>query len=133
LNKHVFNEITHFAQPKVQHHPNSNFSFDEYHNLFRQFLQNHLNQHRRPEEIAALHSRANAWFAENDIIVDSIKHLLAVFQGEEHRAVPDAIDDESPSPPHPVPQALVETLTNRELDVNKRREAVEKAKNIGIL
>jgi hypothetical protein len=29
LNKHVFSEITHFAQPKVQHHPNSNFSFDE--------------------------------------------------------------------------------------------------------
>jgi ATP/maltotriose-dependent transcriptional regulator MalT/ActR/RegA family two-component response regulator len=141
-----------------------------YHNLFRQFLQNHLNQHWRPEEIAALHSRANAWFAENDIIVDSIKHPLPVFQGEEHRTVPDATDDESPSPPQSVPQALVETLTNRELDVlellaqrlsnneiadklfistttvkghlqniygkldvNKRREAVEKAKNIGIL
>jgi hypothetical protein len=29
LNKNVFNEITHFDQPKVQHHPNSNFSFDE--------------------------------------------------------------------------------------------------------
>jgi len=29
LNKHDFNEITHFAQPKVQYHPNSNRSFDK--------------------------------------------------------------------------------------------------------
>ena len=29
LNKHVFNEITHFSQPKVQYHPNSNRSFDK--------------------------------------------------------------------------------------------------------
>jgi LuxR family maltose regulon positive regulatory protein len=129
-----------------------------YHHLFRQLLQNQLNRQWRPEEIAALHSRANAWFAENDITDDSIK-----------KAVPDATDDESPSPPHPVPQPLLEPLTNREfdvlellvqrlsnkeiadklfisaatvkghlqniygkLDVSKRREAIEKAKQIGI-
>jgi LuxR family maltose regulon positive regulatory protein len=45
-----------------------------YHHLFRQLLQDQLNRHWRPEEIAALHSRANAWLAENDIIDDTIKH-----------------------------------------------------------
>jgi hypothetical protein len=29
LNNHDFNEITHFAQPKVQYHPKSNRSFDK--------------------------------------------------------------------------------------------------------
>jgi LuxR family maltose regulon positive regulatory protein len=141
-----------------------------YHHLFRQLLQNQLNRHWRPEEIATLHSRANAWFAENDITDDSIKHSLAALQGEEHRAVPDVTDDESPSPHHPTPQPSLEPLTNRELDVlellvqrlsnkeiadklfisaatvkghlrniygkldvSKRREAIEKAKKIGIL
>jgi LuxR family maltose regulon positive regulatory protein len=31
--------------------------------------------------------------------------------------VPDAIDDKSASPRHPASQALVDPLTNRELDV----------------
>jgi LuxR family maltose regulon positive regulatory protein len=93
-----------------------------YHHLFQQLLQDQLNQHWPPEEIAALHSRANAWFAENDIIDDAIKHALAAFSDNEHRTVSDATDDENPSPhppisPSPSSQPLVEPLTNRELDV----------------
>jgi len=154
-----------------------------YHPLFQQLMQEHLNRHWRPEEIAALHSRANAWFAENGISEDTKKHPPVAFRGGEHRTVPEATDGESQSP-HPLPsespplsvpsssspQPLVEPLTTRELDVldllaqrlsnkeiaeklfistvtvkghlqsiygklnvKKRREAVEKAKKVGIL
>ena len=93
-----------------------------YHHLFHQLLQDQLNQGWRPEEIAALHSRANAWFAENDTIDDAKNHTLAAFSDDEHRTVPDATDDEGPSPQQPMrpstpSQALVEPLTNREIDV----------------
>jgi ATP/maltotriose-dependent transcriptional regulator MalT/ActR/RegA family two-component response regulator len=154
-----------------------------YHHMFRRLLHDRLNRYCRPEEIAALHSRAKAWFAENDISDDAKKHIPAAFKEGEHRTVPEATDDESPSPypplsespslstsPFPSPQALVDSLTNREMDilellqqrlgnkeiaeklfistatvkghlqniygklnVSKRREAVEKAKKIGIL
>jgi LuxR family maltose regulon positive regulatory protein len=154
-----------------------------YHHMFRRLLHDRLNRYCRPEEITALHSRAKAWFAENDIIEDTKKHPPVAFRDGEHRTVPEATDGESPSPhpllsespslstsPFPSPQALVDSLTNREMDilellqqrlgnkeiaeklfistatvkghlqniygklnVSKRREAVEKAKKIGIL
>jgi ATP/maltotriose-dependent transcriptional regulator MalT len=173
-----------------------------YHHLFRQLLQDQLNRHWRPEEIAALHSRANAWFAANDITNDAVKSSPAVLKNDEHKTVPNTSDDESQSPKPPLtqspslpisespprhasapvrrslqseagsprPQPLVEPLTNRELDilellaqrlsnkeiseklyisvetvkshlkntyqklnVSKRRQAIEKAKNLGIL
>ena len=90
-----------------------------YHHLFRELLQDQLNRHWRPEEIAALHTRANAWFAENDITNDAVKRSLTAFRDNEHRKRPDTTDDESPSPhpPSPSPQPLVEQLTERELDV----------------
>jgi LuxR family maltose regulon positive regulatory protein len=108
-----------------------------YHHLFQQLLQDQLNRHRSSEEITVLHSRAKAWFAENEITEDAIKHSLAAFRDDEHRTVADATDDESPSPHHRfstsptnsafrIPnstfhttpsQPLVEPLTNRELDV----------------
>jgi ATP/maltotriose-dependent transcriptional regulator MalT len=155
-----------------------------YHHFFHQLLQDQLNQGWRPEEIAALQSRANAWFAENDITDDAKNHTLAAFSDDEHRTLPDANSllippslrgvgphhPLSPSPSHPSPQPLVDPLTNRELDilellsqrlsnkeisaklfispntvkkhldnmygklnVGSRRQAVEKAKKIGIL
>ena len=155
-----------------------------YHHLFHQLLQDQLNKGWRPEEIAALQSRANAWFAENDTIDDAKNHTLAAFSDDEHRTLPDANSllippslrgvgphhPLSPSPSHPSPQPLVDPLTNRELDilellsqrlsnkeisaklfispntvkkhldnmygklnVGSRRQAVEKAKKIGIL
>jgi LuxR family maltose regulon positive regulatory protein len=48
-----------------------------YHHLFKQLLQNQLRRHCGSEEIAALHSRAGEWFAENDLIDEAIKHALA--------------------------------------------------------
>jgi ATP/maltotriose-dependent transcriptional regulator MalT len=93
-----------------------------YHHVFRDLLQNQLNRHRSPEEIAALHTRANAWFSENDMINDARKHTLTAFKDDEQGIVPDVTDDERPSPHHAVrssttSQPLVEPLTNRELDV----------------
>ncbi|MDX2448596.1 MAG: response regulator [Desulfobacterales bacterium] len=149
-----------------------------YHHMFQQLLQDQLGKYWRPEEIAALHSRAKAWFTENDNIYDAVTNLPAAFRDNEHRTVPDVTDHESPSPPlptppptsHSTPQLLVEPLTSRELDVldllaerlsnkeiaeklsistttvkahlqniygklnvNKRREAVDKAHTLGIL
>jgi ATP/maltotriose-dependent transcriptional regulator MalT/ActR/RegA family two-component response regulator len=91
-----------------------------FHHLFQELLQNQVNQHCRPEEIAAIHSRADAWFAENDIIDEAIKHPRAVSRDDVHKI--------SPSPhlsgvaskakmDRQVPQPLVVPLTNRELDV----------------
>jgi LuxR family maltose regulon positive regulatory protein len=107
-----------------------------YHHLFQQLLQDQLNRHWSPEEIAALHSRSNAWFAENDISDNAITNSPAAFRDIEHRTVPDATDHESPSPNHPIsppvlrslqseegspshpaPPTLIEPLTNREFDV----------------
>jgi LuxR family maltose regulon positive regulatory protein len=48
-----------------------------YHHLFQQLLQNQLARHRSPEEIATLHARAGAWFAENDLIEEALSHALA--------------------------------------------------------
>jgi len=86
-----------------------------YHHLFRQLLQDQLNRHWRPEEIAALHSRAKAWFVENDITNDAVEHSLAAFREDEQAVVPQAADQ--PLRPSTPSQPLVEPLTNRELDV----------------
>lgn len=48
-----------------------------YHHLFQQLLQDQLRRHCSSEEIAALHSRAGEWFAENDLIGEAINHALA--------------------------------------------------------
>jgi ATP/maltotriose-dependent transcriptional regulator MalT len=146
-----------------------------YHHLFQQLLQDQLHRHWSPEEIAALHSRANGWFAENEIVDDAIRHAPAASRDDERAVVSEAADQpitsaHQPLRPSTPSQPLVAPLTNREIDVlnllaqrlsnkeiaeklflspetvkghlrniyqklqvNTRRESVEKAKALGIL
>ena len=55
----------------------TNNKWFRYHHLFKQLLQDQLRRHCSSEEIAALHSRAGEWFAENDLIGEAINHALA--------------------------------------------------------
>ncbi len=48
-----------------------------YHHLFQKLLVNQLKRHRSAEEISTLHAHASAWFAENGLIEESLKHSLA--------------------------------------------------------
>jgi ATP/maltotriose-dependent transcriptional regulator MalT/ActR/RegA family two-component response regulator len=97
-----------------------------YHHMFRQLLQDQLNRHWRPEEIAALHSRAKAWFAENDISDDAAKHSpplpVSPSPPSPHLPSPHLPSPHLPSlplplSPSPSTQPLVDPLTNRELDI----------------
>ena len=48
-----------------------------YHHLFQDLLKRQLERCRSTSEIAALHSRASAWFESQGLITDSIEHALA--------------------------------------------------------
>ena len=48
-----------------------------YHHLFRELLRARLVQQSSPDEIAALHLRASAWFARNGFIEEALHHALA--------------------------------------------------------
>ncbi len=48
-----------------------------YHHLFRALLRDQLERDYGPEEIADLHVRASAWFAENGLIEEALHHALA--------------------------------------------------------
>ena len=48
-----------------------------YHHLFQDLLKRQLEQSRSTSEIAALHSRASAWFESQGLITESIEHALA--------------------------------------------------------
>jgi LuxR family maltose regulon positive regulatory protein len=52
-----------------------------FHHLFQGFLQNRLEMQTQPEEIAALHTRVSAWYADNDWIDEAIQHSLAAGNG----------------------------------------------------
>ena len=88
-----------------------------YHHVFQQLLQQQMNRYWSSEEIAALHSRAKAWLAENTMNDNAAKDPPVAFRDYEHRTMPDATDDKSPSPRRPDSQSLVDPLTYRELDV----------------
>jgi LuxR family maltose regulon positive regulatory protein len=53
-----------------------------YHHLFRKLLVNQLNRRCGAEEIKALHAQASAWFFENDLIEESLRHTLAAGDAE---------------------------------------------------
>lgn len=48
-----------------------------YHHLFRQLLRNRFLRQYSPDELAALHGRASAWFAGVDLVDEAIAHGLA--------------------------------------------------------
>lgn len=55
-----------------------------YHHLFQLLLRNRLERQYNQEQIAGLHRRASAWFADNGFVEDAITHALAA--GEEATA-----------------------------------------------
>ncbi len=48
-----------------------------YHSLFQHLLREQLTRHYSAEQIAALHSRASAWYAARDLVEDALHHALA--------------------------------------------------------
>ncbi len=48
-----------------------------YHHLFRKLLFNQLKRRYNAEDICTLHSQASAWFADNGLIEDALRHALA--------------------------------------------------------
>jgi LuxR family maltose regulon positive regulatory protein len=48
-----------------------------YHHLFQQLLRNQLQRRCEPEKIAAIHARASAWYAQNDLIDEALNHALS--------------------------------------------------------
>jgi LuxR family maltose regulon positive regulatory protein len=48
-----------------------------FHHLFRKLLLNQLKRRYSSEDITVLHVRASAWFADNDMIEEAIRHALA--------------------------------------------------------
>ena len=47
-----------------------------YHHLFADVLQAHLME-AQPDQVAALHRRASAWYEQNGLRSDAIRHALA--------------------------------------------------------
>jgi LuxR family maltose regulon positive regulatory protein len=47
-----------------------------YHHLFQELLQHRLEKRLSAEDIADLHKRASAWFAENGLIYEALQHAI---------------------------------------------------------
>ncbi|MEZ4868664.1 MAG: LuxR C-terminal-related transcriptional regulator [Caldilineaceae bacterium] len=56
-----------------------------YHDLFRDFLLHQLQRAEAPENVARLHRRASAWYAEQRLIEEAVHH--AILAGDEDTAV----------------------------------------------
>ena len=48
-----------------------------YHHLFQEFLNSFLQREWNSEEVSALHARASAWFVEQGMIEEAVRHALA--------------------------------------------------------
>jgi len=62
-----------------------------YHHLFQSLLLNQLTRRYSSEEINALHARASAWFADEGMITEAIRHALAA--GDESGAAQLAVQN----------------------------------------
>lgn len=153
----------------------THYRWFRFHPLFKKLLQEQLKHHWRPEAAAALHSRAQAWLAENKGPDELFINLPVEHTDVEQAELPDMATPPTSrnhqsqgrfTRPHPpieplthrevdVLHLLAERLSNKEiaerlfisittvkwhlqsiyqkLDVNKRREAVVKAKNLQII
>src|SRR5207247_8479856 len=49
-----------------------------FHHLFQQLLQRQLQAHSSEDEIAMVHKRASAWYADQGLMDEAIEHALAV-------------------------------------------------------
>jgi LuxR family maltose regulon positive regulatory protein len=49
-----------------------------YHHLFQDLLQRRLTAEASPEQVAGLHRRAAAWFAEQGFVEEALRHALAI-------------------------------------------------------
>jgi LuxR family maltose regulon positive regulatory protein len=61
-----------FIVPLDDHH-----EWYRFHPLFKQVLQQLLQEHNSKEEVTALHQRASGWYAEQGLIEQAIEHALA--------------------------------------------------------
>jgi LuxR family maltose regulon positive regulatory protein len=84
-----------------------------YHPLFQELLATELGRSTSESEIAALHSRASEWFEGRGLHADAEKHARAA--GESGRAVEDGTAGARRA--EEGTRAIVEALTNRELDI----------------
>jgi LuxR family maltose regulon positive regulatory protein len=93
-----------------------------YHHIFQQLLKNQLHKWWRPEEITTLHSQINSWCAGNNITLAGIEELSDTLHVPADGSQSQTIAPLTASLPKPrlssvVQPAMVDPLTNRELDV----------------
>ena len=62
-----------------------------FHHLFQKLLLNQLKRRYSSEDINALHAGASAWFADNGMITEAIRHALAA--GDEAGAAQLAVQN----------------------------------------
>jgi LuxR family transcriptional regulator, maltose regulon positive regulatory protein len=58
-------------------------SWFRYHHLFRQLLTNQMDARYSPEKISGIHKKASAWYVEEGLIGEAIKHSLYAERADE--------------------------------------------------